>query len=147
MVVPPGRRVPRVGVAGVLIAKRRIQVPVDRVQLGMPRPWKLNVQLSSPNDCICTRRVMIGPSPRPQGLTACAARPFFPTIPSFDHGYQVSATSGWCSLAVKWSHRAHESRKGGLQPDTSQGSFWLRQHYPHNDQSGSPSSPPWSTAG
>ena len=56
---------------------------------------------------------------------------------TFGHECRVPATegAGKHSLLVERGHRDHESREGGLEHYPSQGSFRLRQHPPHNDQS------------
>ena len=55
---------------------------------------------------------------------------------SFDDGSQTPATegAGWDPLFIERSDRNHESRKGGLQYHTSQGSLRFSQFVPRDGQ-------------
>ena len=53
------------------------------------------------------------------------------------HGGQVSTTQGARNryVSIEYGHRILESREGNIECHASQGRFWFRQRYPHNDQS------------
>ena len=74
-------------------------------------------------------------------LTTPALYHSLAATPSLIHGSRVPKTqgAGECYLRVEYGHRNLESREGRLGYCPSQGCFWFRQHYPHNDQSQFPS--------
>jgi hypothetical protein len=76
-------------------------------------------------------------------LTVSAPHLFPATTTGFDHGPEVPTveTPGCYSLHFERGHRGHESRKGDLEHDTSQGHFWFRQCHPRHDQSVFPCPP------
>ena len=100
--------------------KRKPRRSVDHTQLRIPRS-----RIQSSNGTVCTRHIMKGRASTSfrvwTFLTVSAPHLFLLTTTNFDHGPEVPTveTPGCYSLHVERGYRGHESRKGGLEHDTS----------------------------